>query len=332
MAPRLSEVFVAMDDSPRFGVTIRAAVLSLYAACDRVAENGGADDLQVVGNVMEACLEDLATRAEEAGDGEAQQLLVELHELVSKGTAPDDPFQELLSGVVEQASQVYGSCWRDVSLSLLHRCAHPRGASSHEDPYALTATTSVNDRARVELHIYPDEFELEAYAAIPMILVHECVCHVPARQYEIRNASLFAEGFLDWAAIFFFDRWVAEIDAALAPAARHHGERLCAIRKRRRQVAWAERVRGQLAAEKLANWFQTELGRPWHEAQAKVALLAVELNKVRGRLQRKDCFVSQLPLLSSRPELRRLLREWELDPKRVPAATLLDLPLADEAS
>ena len=57
--------------------------------------------------------------------------------------------------------------------------------------------------AVVELHVHHDDFGPAAFAALPILLTHECVCHVPARQDRASNDSTFAEGLLDWVSDVF---------------------------------------------------------------------------------------------------------------------------------
>ena len=56
---------------------------------------------------------------------------------------------------------------------------------------------------------------MAAFAAIPVVLTHECVCHVPARQWPPSNESYFAEGFMDWAALYYGQLWAGALPAAV---------------------------------------------------------------------------------------------------------------------
>jgi hypothetical protein len=333
IASRLGDLCNAVHDQKKYGGSVKTALQLLYQTSDDVAGNADTD-LLAVAEVVQHWLAEIEkiARAPSAEDearrllSRLQELLSELQEFLAEGAVPD-PFRELLDRVGAQAAAVYGVSWRQVSFSLLHLREHPRPPGGDRDPYALTATTKVDDgQARIELQVYPAEFGPEAYAAMPMIFTHECVCHVPAQQFENRNASPFAEGFLDWAAIFFFDMWMALLDSELTPAAKRHAAQLGAIRKEIGRTAWAERIGGHEAADVLATWFETEMRYSAPEAQAKVARLAVELNKASARLEKKDLFVSELQSPLS-PELRRVLRAWEGG--TAPATALLDLPLPD---
>ncbi|MGH8572539.1 MAG: hypothetical protein ACREX8_08190, partial [Gammaproteobacteria bacterium] len=161
-------------------------------------------------------------------DAAARDLLSELQTLVRRARGAD-PFREIFAGISSLAEALYGSAWRPATLWVAHIRSHPRGGAAPLDPYAVTATTPWppdETKAAVELHIFCDEFGPAAYAAIPMLLTHECVCHVPARQDRAKNDSAFAEGFLDWAAYFFLDQWAGKLDTAFAPAARRHAGKL----------------------------------------------------------------------------------------------------------
>lgn len=256
-------------------------------------------------------------------DAATRELLSDMQELVRLGRGAD-PFREIFADISSLAGALYGSAWRPATLWLAHIRSHPRGAAPHLDPYVVTATTPwPPDEAdvAVELHVFCDEFGPAAYAALPMLLTHECVCHVPARQDRAKNDSAFAEGFLDWAAYFFLDQWAGKLDTVDAPAARWHANELRHLLTRRIDTpeGRARRV-GHEAAETLLDWFEKACGLGPHEGRLRVAQLAVQLNQVQRPLHDKEHFVSRLgsPIP---PDLADVLKDWEAG--RTTADTLL---------
>ena len=280
--------------------------VQLYAPKDE-------DDRTVVMQVAAAWDEALAQilcweRIEPA----ARRLLTELKELVASACC-EDPFRAVFAPIESQASQLYEGAWRPARLSVAYARSHPRGCDVNHDPYAMTAMTPWPPdpvAAEIELQIYGDGFGPAAYAAMPMLLTHECVCHVPARQERAKNDSQFAEGFLDWAAYHFFGIWAGKVDPQFASATRKHAERLKQVLTG--QVRTREgraRLAGHDAAEDLRAWFESECRMSADESRTQVAQLAVELNKADRPLVDKDHFVSLLewPLP---PELASRLRSW----------------------
>ena len=124
-----------------------------------------------------------------------------------------DPFHRIFTGITAHASALYGDAWRTADTRGGPHPRHPRGDSTRSDPYVVTAMTpwppSVAE-AVVELHIHHDDFGPAAFAALPILLTHECVCHVPARQDRASNDSTFAEGLLDWVAYVFHEQWAGQ--------------------------------------------------------------------------------------------------------------------------
>lgn len=307
---RLGELADATKDQKKYGTSVSYALNRLYEAVEDAASSAS-NDQQAVDEVIKKWLKELKRIANRKAVKSKAHELILLNDLYSlaKHAGAHDPFRELLEKVETQASAVYDLHWRRVSLSLCHAPEHPRQASL--DPYALTALTMIAGRqATIELIICPLKFGPAAYAALPFIFIHETVCHVPARQDMVDNRSAFAEGFLDWAAAYFFEQWMGGIDADLAPAAIQHGAHLGEILKAGANPAWAQRTYGHRQAIVLATWFQTEIPCSVEEARAKVTRLAVELNCAEKPLALKDLFVSRLRSPFS-VELRRRLLEWE---------------------
>jgi hypothetical protein len=274
---------------------------------------------------------------------DARKLLTEVRRLVSHFVVRD-PFQALFVAVEELARDVYGEAWPPAELSVAHTNSHPHpGARTETDPYTVTALTlwppntreSKVGKTKVELVVYCDEFGPAAFAALPMLLTHECVCHVPARQDKAKNDSTFAEGFMDWAACRFLQQWAGALDPDLASAARWHANRLTGVLTQPSYGGAAEmRRRGHEAAEVLFSWFEEECHLHPDEAGPRVARLAVELNQVDNSIQSKDHFVSLLEDPFP-PALDDLLRRWvaeEIDTGQLFAATLSSFPSHEKQS
>jgi hypothetical protein len=262
-------------------------------------------------------------------DETARRLLEELRILI-RCAQGYDPFRRIFAGITALARDLYGDAWRTATLGVAHIRSHPRGGSAQSDPYVVTAMTpwppSVTE-AVVELYIQFDDFGPAAFAALPILLTHECVCHVPARQDRASNDSTFAEGLLDWVAYVFHEQWAGKLDVELAPAARRHADVLRTVLNRRSDSAEGRaRLVGHMAAETLRLWFETHCDHGPDESKLAVAQLGVQLNKVDRPLADKDHFVSLLgwPLP---PALEEVLYAWEAD--RVPASAVLDLAVVD---
>jgi hypothetical protein len=225
-----------------------------------------------------------------------------------------DPFRAMFEAVEREARALYGPAWRPVALSLAHTRSHPRQAQPADDPYAVTATTvwsgpAGEDTAEVELQIFGDRFGPAAYAAVPMLFTHECVCHVPARQDRVKNSSTFAEGLLDWAAYHFLSLWAVKLDREFGSTVRKHAERLRRVLTR--QVTTTEGAARQIghdAASDLAAWFESECAMSAEESFHRVARLAVELNMVDRPLVAKEHLVSLLGWPP--PKVAQDLRSW----------------------
>jgi hypothetical protein len=242
----------------------------------------------------------------------ARTLLTEVRALVA-GVCCENPFAAVFAPIESQARELYGAAWRPARLSLAHTRSHPRRTDVKQDPYALTAMTPWPPdpaAAEVELQIWSDGFGPAAYAALPMLLTHECVCHVPARQDRAKNDSQFAEGFLDWAAYHFFRIWAGKVDPKFASATRQHAERLKQVLTGQPSSSESQaRLLGHHAAEDLQSWFEYEQGLTVEESRTQVARLAVELNKADRPLVAKDHFVSVLGLPMP-PQVAALLERW----------------------
>ncbi len=302
---RLSEL---SDHDDRGGI-VQGALRDLEMSALEYATND-ADDETTVRQVVAAWslrLTDMLSLTHL--DLTVRELLTAVHGL-SQAARWDDPFQRIFAGVTKLAQGTYGESWREVTLEVAHIGSPPRQGG---DPYAVTALTPWppdDDPAEVHLRIHCARFGPAAYAALPLLLIHECICHVPARQNGADNNSTFAEGLLDWVAYDFHERWAAKLDPALAPAARWHANSLRAVLRQADSEASRARALGHRAAEQLQVWFEVDREQHSMEARLSVVKLAVELNQVYRPLTDKDRFVSllgaQLP-----PILEAALRDWD---------------------
>lgn len=302
---------------------VRVAVLELSITAHELAGRC-ADDGAMVGEVVaewEATLD--RALALDRLDSRARALLSEVRALLGDAVG-GDPFRVIFERVEAHAHALYGPAWRPAALSITHTRSHPRGTGA--DPYGVTAATPWPprpDRAEIELQIFCEEFGPAAFAAVPMLLTHECVCHVPARQDRAKNDSEFAEGLLDWTAYHFFDLWAVKLDPQLALAARRHARRLeDVLTSQWRTREGRARQIGHDAAEALVVWLECECGLSPEESRSRVAHLAVELNLVDCPLLRKDNFVSRVSCPPP-PDLEKSLRDWIAG--RTPAAALLGI-------
>lgn len=257
----------------------------------RTTGGSAGSEEEAVSAVSEEWREALGELMGHASGPEGRRLIEALYERAGEAV-PTDPYRELFELVAGRCAAIYGDFWPPVDFALGWR-GHPRARAG--DPYAFGAVTRPGPPPAVSLGIFPDGFGPGAFAAVPAVFVHECVCHVPARQRgAVSNGSVFAEGFMDWAAKFFFERWMPEIDGALAPAAMQHAAGLDAAVTPPRTPEGAARLKGRRAADKVVVWLQNECGVPWSEALPAVARLAVELNRVEASIAVKDRLVVRL--------------------------------------
>jgi hypothetical protein len=282
---------------------VQIALLELNSIAEYVSRGRDNDVVASVARDWEQALDRLLARVD---DADATDLLVELKAL-ARSACSEDPFHLIFHAIQAQAEALYGRYWRPATLSLAHTLSPPRNS----DPYAVTALTVWPlERGVVELHIFCDRFGPAAFAALPILLTHELVCHVPARQDKPKNDSEFAEGLLDWAAYFFLDQWAAKVDRQLAPAARRHAERLKEVLDRATDNSIHARRLGHRAAHNLRGWFESECDLSSDESRTRVARLAVELNQEDRPLNAKDRFVAAVSSPSIPPRVEAALRSW----------------------
>lgn len=279
------------------------------------AADGAADAQGTTG--IDAVLADFCTRARAVAARRGTkppdaELLTDLARLAEDAVV-QDPFARMLERVNDLAAREYGRGWRKPELSLARVTENPSRPVYPVDPYPITGSTFHKPKLTVELVLDPDGFGPATYAAMPMVLVHECVCHVAAAQRgETCNESTFAEGFMDYAAQYFFDAWIGRIDRDLAPAAREHAPELVHKYLQPGNPDADVRQDGLRAARKLRAWLESPDGlnlRPTSGPTA-VADLAVDLNRVNEKLIKKDQLVATLNQPSYPPEVQSVLKGW----------------------
>lgn len=264
------------------------ALASLPLMCGSAATTAASDEQAVAeaASLWSAQLD----QAIAAGTGDPNLALLESVRTQLSTFSVANHFARLFSEVSSRAAGVYGDQWIPPRLELGWVALHPRPGN---DPYAFEALTKSGPPPVVELIIHPDGFGPAAYSALPYVLLHEAICHVPSRPLgEASNSSSFAEGFMDSAAHFFLDAWMAAIDPALAPAALEHAHRMDPVITDASTPSGAARLRGRRAARRLVAWLMTEGGASLLEAQTAIAELARDLNCVDRSLVFKDAFVA----------------------------------------
>jgi len=256
-------------------------------------------------------------------------LLREIEKLLSKalkasGIRVVNPLHETFVTVSRLSGQVYRRhFWMKPAFSLAMEIAHPRPHHSYLDPYAVSALTTSAPNAAVQLVIWPYAFGPPAYAVLPYVLIHECICHVPAQQDRVDNGSTFAEGFMDWAAEYFYELWLSRIDSGLAPMTEQHVAALQQVLTGASNTDASCRRIGRRRASQLVNWISGHdpgLGESRSVAKKAVVKLALTLNTTMASLDIKDHFVSELTPPPN-PVLGERLRAW-VD-GRLDAAALL---------
>jgi hypothetical protein len=261
------------------------------ASEDASVTAGDAGDAALVEDVCARWSEKLAARADRPGTSEEDA--GKLHELAETAASalPDDPFQWLFGRVVERAAVLYGDWWVPPELGLEWK----NSAWDGHDGYELTARAVPGPPPRVTLCLWPNGLGTKTFAAIPATLMHECVCHVPARQAgEIANHSPFVEGFMDFVALLLLEVDAPRIDPDLATAIQVHGHEFNRVLRSGTSPPARDRRYGHLAAQTLVNWFQSDAGLAPHDAGSELRRLAVELNtEDRGPIV-KDGFVAKL--------------------------------------
>jgi hypothetical protein len=256
----------------------------------------------------------------------AKAVLDKVYELCATA-ADEDPIRNLFDvlecGARKTYEAVYTGAWRQATLSLSALPALPY-AEGGQHPYGIAASCDVAE-AMVELHIFPDGLGPAAFAALPRLISHECVCHVAARQTDniSISTSVFAEGFMDWTAkTLFEDVWIDALDCDFAPAAKQHARQIEEFLAPRLTRGGATRRAGWRAADTAVAWYANAAPTPSSAARIAVAILAVHLNTVEAPLRKKNDLVERLEDNPYEQPFADLLKATLKDPSR--AADLLD--------
>jgi hypothetical protein len=213
--------------------------------------------------------------------------------------AGGDPFRTLYDAIVEHAAKLYGGTWpaRTPPLRLFSLEAHPRQGSS--DPYALTAqTVGPRSRQAVELQIQAHGLGPATFIVMPVVLVHECVCHVVplAMDHKPNNESPFAEGFMDWAASYHLRRWLPLLCPLMAKDVYIHETRLATYALPRETGRSSPRTVGRSAAGSLVTQLVNGCGLELPDAETRVAALALNMNISSGSGDARDIVVQEINL------------------------------------
>lgn len=230
---------------------------------------------------------------------EERTLLDEVARLCASAT-PADPFKAIFHAICDLSAEIYGDRWPAPTLMLDDLPAHPR---TPPDYYAVTAKTTPAQPPVVRLLIHPRGLGPATFAALPGLLAHECICHVPARQDRVKNDSSFAEGLMDWAATYFFERSMARLLPDLNAAASAHASPFGALFASPQTKPGRARLFGRLAANNLVSLTISELGVSPPQAKAIVARVARDLNCVAASIDEKDRRVADIAGLSELPAL-----------------------------
>lgn len=234
-------------------------------------------------------------------------------DLAAAGDSAVDPWNPIFEYVSDQAAMLFGDRWPGVRVAIA-----PASGPYYRESSKLYANASTDMRIGkpddcpvVRVGIWDEKFNRETYAAIYALLVHELACHVasPRVDYGDPNESVFAEGFADWAAERWFERWLTGMDAKLRAAARHFGRDMIAvgIDPAGGNDYWKPRFAGRKAAQNLVDLLQ-DAGIAPDLATERVLVLARELTLLDVDLEEKDIFVRSLGLIE--PVMRERLLRW----------------------
>ncbi len=280
----LSFAFASVDGAIKD--LAKAAGVARVAASDTVAVR------DAVGQWRSSIAEWLSNPGTTATEERA--LLEEIHELCMAATA-EDPFAAIFTPLCALSAEVYGEDWPKPELMLDDLPAHPRNPP---DLYAVVAKATPTAAPIVTLLIYPNSLGPATFAALPGLLAHECICHVPAKQDRVKNDSSFAEGFMDWAAQYFFDGSIARLLPELSAAAKAHAGPFGDLFASPLTKEGRARRLGRLAADHLVALTIAELGVSDLEAAAIVARVARDLNRHRASITDKDLRIAKVLALA----------------------------------
>lgn len=295
------------EDTHHIGFKFRSILGDERAVCTHLADKAAA-----VASLRAALLQGLKSALVPESAHRALRDRV-VADLTAAGTSLVDPWNPIFEYVSDQAAMLFGDRWPGVRVEI----AGATGPYYRESSklYANASTDmrieKLDDCPVVRVGIWDEKFNRETYAAIYALLVHELVCHVaaPRVEYGDPNESVFAEGFVDWAAEKWFERWLPGMDVKLRAAARHFGRHMIAVGKDPAggNDYWKPRFVGHKAAQNLVDLLQ-DAGIAPELAIDRVMVLARELTLLDVDLEEKDIFVGSLGLIG--PVMRQRLLRW----------------------
>lgn len=234
--------------------------------------------------------------------------------LTSAGTKVNDPLSQIFSYVADQCSGWFGADWplgTEILVEASRRAPYGPGCTLYVNAETEPATTNPIAAPVVHLRLWPERLNGETYGAIMAVLVHEMVCHVPARGGPTPASSEFAEGFSDWAARKLFERWLGGVDPLLVDAARWFGRMVwdVGMAPGGGNAYFRERRFGHDAAEHVVTAFRTGTEKlPEAVAVDKTMILARELTVYDAPIRDKDRFVLNLAVV--RGTIAERLERW----------------------
>lgn len=248
-------------------------------------------------------------------DAELQRLLQ-----LAGEAHPSDVIQEVYEKLAGEARSIYRIApRRKVRLLREWLNTHPMGSTrpgDYRDPYHVNAITKVQQQLSViELRVHLDEFDVWSLFAIPALLTHELVCHAHANDDRNNQVSIWAEGIMDWTAVFFFERWIRRLKLPYA------------VVKSRGEDLWERRMTptrysGRVIADTLVGWLASEASvRRLDVARPVAARFALEVNTAAAPLWRKDALASRIANIETNKPLQEAFRDWRAG--AIPAAAML---------
>jgi hypothetical protein len=244
-------------------------------------------------------------RIAQVGDDDELRRLLKLTE----DAQPFDSIREIFHQLTTRTHSVYRMTpTRKVQLKLEWLNDHPlrsKRPGEFNDQYHLDACTKIQqDLSVVELRIYLDEFDVPSLLAIPALLTHELICHAYANEDSSDQHSIWAEGVMDWAAAFFFERWSPRLDLPYA-LVKEHGEDLWSRRTR------TARYSGRFIADSLVQWLVNDPSiRGLDMARQVAARFALEVNVADAPLLAKDELASRIANIRTDPALQEAFQSW----------------------
>jgi hypothetical protein len=269
--------------------------MSGFALAARTAA-GVANDNRAVGAAAAEWQTRLAPLITGRGIDSAERKLFKTLSRDLQSVHSGDPFGEMFRLVAAWSAVLYGESWPDdVSLDVAFGRRHPRRRQDHYGLAALASATAAGPC--VTLVLYPDDFGPEAYAVLPYVFAHECVCHVAARQLgEVNNSSLFAEGFMDWATSYWLAVWMGGLPLGLGALVEEHEP----IYRAALLAEATDEAIGRGAGRRIAAYLSRQLsahhGLDKGLAGERVARFAVEMNVAEASLAAKDDVLDRIDI------------------------------------